>query len=257
VQPERLRRKLADAVTTITVSDFNLEYLQTTYRDDANRAQRVFNGLDLQRLTFSPPAGRRPLILGVGRLVAKKAFRDLVEACAVLAESGERFRCEIVGEGPLEDELKALISRKGIDDRVELLGALPHEAVVDRLRQASVLAAPCVVAGDGDRDGLPTILLEAMALGTPCVATDVTGIPEVLRDEHTGLTVPQAAPRALAEACARLIRDPRLCERLATNARARIETDFDIRRNTARMREIISRAAGHPGRWSGSQEVAS
>jgi colanic acid/amylovoran biosynthesis glycosyltransferase len=107
---------------------------------------------------------------------------------------------------------------------------------------ATVFAAPCVVGGDGNRDGLPTVLLEAMALGTPCVSTDVTGIPEVLRDGETGLMVPQHDPAALADAIERLLADPELRVGLAGRARRLVEAEFDVRRNAALLRETFEAA---------------
>ena len=104
---------------------------------------------------------------------------------------------------------------------------------------ACAFAAPCVVGEDGNRDGLPTVLLEAMALGTPCVSTGVTGIPEIIRDGETGLLVPQHDPEALAAALERLLTSPRLAAGLAANARRLIEEEFDVDRNAARQRELF------------------
>ena len=114
--------------------------------------------------------------------------------------------------------------------------------MITAIQGAAVLAAPCVVGTDGDRDGLPNILFEAMALGTPCVSTDVTGIPEVVRDGETGLIVPQHDPEALAAALERLLTNPALRVQLATQARHLIEAEFDIRRNAARRRALFQAA---------------
>src|SRR5262249_10197977 len=111
------------------------------------------------------------------------------------------------------------------------------------VQQAAVLVLPCVIATDGDRDGLPNVLLEAMALGTPCVSTDVTGIPEVVRNGETGLMVPQHDPVALAEAVERLLVDSELRLRLAARARQLIEQEFDIRRNAAQRRALFRAAS--------------
>ena len=110
------------------------------------------------------------------------------------------------------------------------------------MQSAAAFAAPCVVGSDGNRDGLPTVLLEAMALGTPCVSTDVTGIPEVLRDGETGLMVAQHAPHELADALEKLLNDADSRVSLAVRARALIEEKFDIHRNTVLLRDIFARA---------------
>jgi glycosyltransferase involved in cell wall biosynthesis len=114
--------------------------------------------------------------------------------------------------------------------------------LVRLVQDAAVLAAPCVVGADGNRDGLPTVLLEAMALGTPCVSTDVTGIPEVIRDGETGLMVPQRDPSALAAAIGLLLEEPDLRVRLADMARPLVEAEFDVNRNAAQLREIFQTA---------------
>ena len=198
--------------------------------------------LDLERFAYLPPDKRPPLILGAGLLVEKKGFDDLIEACAILLGREHEFACKIVGAGDQEGELKARIARRGLTDRVELLGPRPQGELVRLVREAAVFAAPCVVGRDGNRDGLPTVLLEAMALGTPCVSTDVTGIPEVVRDAETGITVSQREPASLAEAIARLLVDPDLRVRLARRARRLIESEFEVNRNASSLREMFRMA---------------
>jgi len=223
----------------VTVSDYNLAYLQENYGPAARRARRIYNGLDFERFPYRPPHERPPQIVGVGRLVEKKGFADLIEACAILAAEGREFSCRIIGTGEQETAMRAQIARLGLEDRVELLGPRPQGELVRHVRDAAVFAAPCVVGADGNRDGLPTVLLEAMALGTPCVSTAVTGIPEVVRDGETGLMVPQRDPAALATAIGRLLAERDLRVRLAERARRLVEANFDVRRNAALLREVF------------------
>ncbi len=239
VQPDNLRRKLTDAAAVVTVSDYNLEYLRQEYGSAAERVQRIYNGLDLKRFPYIAPHNRQMRIVSVGRLIEKKGFDDLIAACAILAERGCQFNCQIIGTGPLEVDLKVQIQRLGLQGRVELLGARPQLEVIERVQSAAVFAGPYVVSSDSDRDGLPMVLLEAMALGTPCVSTDVTGVPEILRDCQTGLMVPQHDPRVLAAAMERLLINSTLRVQLATQARHLIETEFDIHRNTAALRALF------------------
>ncbi len=243
VVPAQLARKLGDAKAVVTVSDFNLNYLQRNYGAVAQRVRRIYNGLDMSRFRYAEAADRAPLIISVGRLVEKKGFSELIDACSRLKVRGRAFRCMIVGSGPLEEALRAQIARLGLAGEVELAGARPQDEVMRLVQQAAVFAAPCIVGADGDRDGLPTVLLEAMALGTPCVSTDVTGIPEILHDDDTGLMVPQHDAAALADALERLLADAALRARFAGHARSLMEQQFDIHRNTARMREIFAAAA--------------
>lgn len=239
VDPALLHEKLNDAVANVTVSDFNRRYLARTYPGVASTVKRIYNGLDLTRFEYAPPRPNSREILAVGRLVEKKGFDVLVDACAILHERGVPFRCRIVGEGGQRANLQDRIDRLGLTRRVTLPGPQPHATLIDTFRQAAVVAAPCVIGADGDRDGLPTVLLEAMALGVPCVSTDVTGIPELVRDGQTGLCVPQRDPLGLADALARLLTDAAARERLSRNARALVEREFDVRRNTAELRELF------------------
>jgi len=242
VHLEDLRRKLADAAAAVTVSDYNLEHLRETYVPAASGVRRIYNGLDLERFRYEAPRERPPRIVAVGRLVEKKGFADLIQACAILADRGRQFTCQIIGTGEQEDELRAQIRRLDLEGRVELVGPRPQSELVRHVQGAAVMAAPCVVGTDGNRDGLPTVLLEAMALGTPCVSTDISGIPEVVHDRETGLMVAQRDFAALAAAIGRLLEEPDLRVRLAGRARRLIEAEFDVRRNAAHLREVFQPA---------------
>jgi colanic acid/amylovoran biosynthesis glycosyltransferase len=126
-----------------------------------------------------------------------------------------------------------------LEDKVRLVGFRPQAAAFEMVQSGAVFAAPCIVGRDGNRDGLPTVLLEAMALGTPCISTDVTGIPEIIRDGETGLIVPQGDAPALAASLERLLADAALRVGLATAARRLIETEFDTTRNTEALRQLF------------------
>jgi colanic acid/amylovoran biosynthesis glycosyltransferase len=242
VEPADLRRKLRDAAGVITVTDYNLSFLRQTYGEDAQRVQRLYNGLDLNRFAFQPNQERAPHILGVGRLVPKKGFDLLIDACVELKRRGVHFTCSLIGSGEEEANLRRHIAQTGMGGQVHMLGALPQTDVIRYMQQASVFAAPCIVAEDGNRDGMPTVLLEAMALGTPCVSTDVTGIGEAIRHDETGLMTVPGDVIGLADALQRLLADTTLRRRLANAARAQVERDFDIRRNAAEQRALFHRA---------------
>lgn len=240
VEEDVLRKKLADAAGVITVSQFNVAYLKDKYADAAARVKLIYNGLDLDEFRFEQSGDRPPMILAVGRLVEKKGFSYLLDACALLRSRGVRFHCEIVGGGVLESTLQDQFEELDLGDCVKLCGPMSQSDVKQKIRQASVLAAPCVHAKDKDRDGLPTILLEAMALGTPCISTPVTGIPEILKHEETGLMVTERDEVALADACERLLSDQHLRGVLTLNGRQLIENNFDIDKNTAKIRGFFS-----------------
>lgn len=251
VDQAALRRKLRDAHDVITVSDFNLGYLRRTFGSDADQVRRVYNGLDLTALRWRDPTVRPAVIAAVGRLVEKKGFADLIDACAILAGEGRDFRVALIGSGDQEAALRARIARLGLDQRVRLLGGRPQDQVAKIVGSAAALAAPCVVGSDGNRDGLPTVLLEAMALGTPCVATPVTGIPEVIEHERTGLLVAEHDPAGLAAALGRLLDDRRLRSALARRARALVEREFDAEQQARQVAEAFAPSLSPVPRWEG------
>ncbi|MBD2693375.1 glycosyltransferase family 4 protein [Anabaena catenula] len=232
-------RKLQDAATIVTVSDYNLNYLQKTYPTAAQQIKRIYNGLDLRQLQYSSPANRPPLIISVGRLVEKKGLSILIDACTILKQRNCEFQCQIVGTGSLELVLKQQIQDLELQSFVEIIGPRPQNDVFQLVQQAAVFAAPYVIGKDGNRDGLPTVLLEAIALGTPCVSTDVTGIPEVVRHGETGLIVPQNHPDKLAISIQELLTDSALRVKLSIQARQLIESEFDIHGNTKVLRELF------------------
>ena len=238
VDRDRLARRIADAHAVITVSDFNVRHLNDVAPEAAGHVHRVYNGLDLRRFPYASPGARPRTVVAVGRLVEKKGFADLVDALALLAREGRTVPCRIAGEGPLAGELGARISARGLDGSVTLTGPLTQAEIRALVQSSAVLAAPCVVGEDGNRDGLPTVLLEALALGTPAVATPVTGIPELVRHEETGLLVGERDPAALAAALARLLDDRDLADRLARAGRELIEAEFDADETAARIRAI-------------------
>lgn len=238
-----LRRKVADASAVITVSDFNLAHLRREFGAAAGRVCRVYNGLHLDRFPYRDPSARDRTVVSVGRLIEKKGFDVLIAAVQRLRADGVEFACEIIGSGEKEGELREQIVQSGLTGIVRMVGALPQGEVIRRVGAASVFAAPCVVGRDGNADGMPTVLLEAMALGTPCVGTDVTGIPELIRNEETGLLVAQRDSAGLADALRRLLDGPDLRRSLAERARALVEAEFDIHRNAGRLRTIFQTAS--------------
>lgn len=245
VDREDLRCKIAAAAAVVTVSEYNRNFLSNAYPEYAEKVVRVFNGLPLDKLPMRRPAMTPPcppLLVAVGRLVEKKGFDDLIRACAVLRDSGHDFRCVIVGGGDLAAPLQRQINDCRLGEQLRLLGPMPSDEVVALLHQAAVLVAPCVTASTGDRDGMPTILLEAMACGAPCVATSVTGIPEIVEDRQTGLLVPERRPIELSAAIAELLSDRRLAQQLAYRARERIEQHFDALGNARVLRDIFANA---------------
>ncbi len=237
VRADDLRRKLGDARFVATVSEGNRTYLNgilTGY----DGVQVVPNSVDLRRLDGSEERKPEPgLVISVARLVEKKGLPDLVEAAGVLAARGVSVCVEIAGDGPLRARLTARAAEVGAD--VVFHGSLPHEQVRELFERASAFCLPCVVASTGDRDGLPTSVLEAMALGVPVVTTGVNGLEETVIDGVTGLIVPEHDPPALADALARLLGDPELAAHLADAGRKHVEQGFTLERSAGILRSLF------------------
>lgn len=190
-------------------------------------------------------------LLASGRLVEKKGFAVLLDACSLLARRGERFECVIGGSGPLQAALEAQIARLQLADRVSVTGkALQQEKIIDFMHGGDVYVLPCVWASDGDVDGLPQMLMEAMACGLPAVSTRLVGIPDLIQDGHTGLLVSPNDATELADALQRLMHDPGLSQRLAQAGVRWVHERFDLRNCLEPLIErfrLAMAAAGAPG----------
>ncbi|MGC7589594.1 glycosyltransferase [Bisgaard Taxon 46] len=237
-----LGQKMRDASATVTVSDYNLAYLREQYGNDAKSAVRIYNGMDLRKFPYQPFTQNNHHILSVGRLVAKKGFSVLLDALAILKQRGVSMRCTLVGDGGLRGQLLEQIERLNIQDVIDMVGPMPQPEIIKFMKSANMMIAPSVISEDGDRDGLPTVLLESMALGTPVISTQVAGIPELVQDGVTGLCVPPNDPEALADAIERLLDDPELCKTLSLNSRALIEREYDEDKNVAVLQQLFSAA---------------
>lgn len=237
VDPRWLRRVCADADRVIAISRYNEEYLRAELAGTGAQVSLQYNALELSRFPYHPPAAPRGTlrIAGVGRLVPKKGFADLVEAVRLLTDSGVPVTLDIAGDGEERTRLEDLVTGLGLSERVRLLGPLTQEEVRGLLRRAHVFVAPCVPAADGNVDGLPTVVLEAMASGTPVIATAVTGMPEVVRNGETGVLLPPGDPTALARALRDLAEGAIDPVPLTEGARALIEESFDSRRQAATL----------------------
>ncbi len=243
VKPESLRAKMRDARFVVTVSDFNRSYLQGVLDGAPGDVRRLYNGIDLHAFRPAPDAARDPrLILGVGRLVEKKGFEDLIQACALLRQAGVDATCEIIGAGERREALQALIDALDLGQRVRLVGPKSQDEVMAAYRRAAVFALPCIVAQDGNRDGLPTVLLEAMACGLPVVSTNLVGVPEIVDHGVNGLLVEPGDAAALAAHLARLLGDAELRRTLGETGRRKVVACFDVRQNVAQLHGWLAAA---------------
>jgi colanic acid/amylovoran biosynthesis glycosyltransferase len=226
-----LEDKIRRAAFIVCISTFHRDF----YKGLGARDEQLviaYCGLDLDHfvpLPREPRSGGPARILSAGRLVEKKGFPYLIEACRLLASRGVDFRCTIAGSGPLEAPLRRQIQDAGLADRVALTGeALKQEKIPEFMRDGDLFCLPCVWASDNDVDGLPQMLMEAMACGLPAVSTRLVGIPDLVLEGETGLLVQPRDAAALADALQGLIEDPDRAQRLAEAGRSWVRQRFDL-----------------------------
>ncbi|MBX3730358.1 MAG: glycosyltransferase family 4 protein [Candidatus Sumerlaeia bacterium] len=245
-----LRDKLVDAAYVMTVTEYNRRHLGELAPEAREKIDVMPAGIETASIEWKAPSGersRRPLrLLAVGRLVEKKGFRYLIDALALLRDRGVPVQCLVVGNGRLDGALKAQARVLGLRGIVRFLGPRAPETVERLMRRADAFVLPCIVADNGDRDGLPHSIMEAMALGVPVVTTTAVGIPELVEDGVSGLLVPERDARALADAIERLHREPTLAPTLAGPARARVEQQCDLARLAPELLRRMNSAIRNP-----------
>lgn len=255
VRPELLELLVGGSAFTVTVCDANVAHLRGMLSPAAGaRVRRLYNGLALERFPYVEGPRDEGHVLAVGRLIEKKGFDVLLDALAILRDRGVRVGATLVGDGDDREELEARARALFLGpERLCMTGPLDQGAVRELLSHATVFALPCVIGADGNRDALPTVLLEALAHGLPSISTPVTGVPEILADGAAGKLVPQRDPVALADAIAALLADPSRRAELARAGRARAEALFDSR--TA-ARTLAGWFRGAPQEAGAAAEVA-
>ena len=265
-----MREKIRRARVVVTCNAWNAQRLAALVPEARPRIVLNYHGVTLER--FAPaervggPGATEPFrILSCGSLHPRKGFPVLLEACARLRDEGRAFRCAILGDGPERPRLERLIADRRLGGHVALLGAQPHREVIRRYREADVFALACMTdyLGWGEirsdpllllevglaipfrplTDGIPNVLVEAMAMGLPVVSTSVAGIPELVADWRTGLLVPEQDPAALATAIGRLMDDPALRETLGRHARAEVAERFDRGKNIRDLVRVLDPGA--------------
>ena len=236
--------KLVDAARVIvTVSDYAKKFLQERFPECADRIRRIYNGLDLNEFGPADFSSVPPLILAIGRLIGKKGFADLIRACGLLAEHGKSFRCEIFGEGPLENELRGQINQLNLQNRVALSGAKPLRDVRQRLAVANIFVLPSIIDPDGGMDNLPTVIMEAMATGLPVASTTIGGISEMVVENETGFLVQPDDAAALANVIEKVIDDRLLAQKLGHAGYQRAQKLFSIDKNVRELCTLICSGA--------------
>ncbi len=239
---DELRTKIAAVKGVVTCTDFNVHYLkEICHPEDRDKIQLNYHGLDFDAL-HDKDVGAKPSptlnLLSIGRLVEQKGFIYLIRALKRL--SNVEASLSIIGEGPLRDQLEREAADLPAGVEVNFLGRLPHQETLRRLAESDVFVAPSVIAKDGDRDGIPNVVLEAMASGVPIIGTSVSGIPEVVLDNETGLLIPSEDAEALADALQQLAKSPENRQKFGANAKALVTERFDMDRNIDEFLDFLN-----------------
>lgn len=247
--PEQLVRKIERARFVVTCTKYNARYLSGLSSSESQIQHQtpihtIYHGIDVDFFTFahSPIPGPPFRILSIGRHVEKKGYDDLFKAVKLLDDAGMDFQLIQIGSGEITSELNDMVRDLGLQNRVQMLGTLPHEEVIKHYRTAHCFALACKVAANGDRDGIPNVLLEAMAVGLPVVATRVSAVPELVEDGVTGTLVEPETPAAMAHAILDLLLHPNSHERRKKQARTKVEEDFDNRRCVTKLYALLKQA---------------
>jgi glycosyltransferase involved in cell wall biosynthesis len=247
-----LIERIDQATVMLTCSGTNIDYVNEVVPESLRAKVRlIHHGVHLDGFQPLPKnhhesAGATPLILSVGRLVEKKGYPDLIAACARLKQAGQQFCCAIYGDGPLHGQLSAQIEQLGLAGCVSLPGERDQAELIPIFQRADVFALAPFVTEDGDRDGIPNVLVEAMACGLPVVSTSVAGIPELVRDGQNGLLVAPRDTAALAAALGSLLEDRERREQLGAAARATAVEHFDLRAAARQIAALFEQTASSP-----------
>jgi glycosyltransferase involved in cell wall biosynthesis len=237
------------AQQVIAISEFNRREIDRLKACAVEKISVIHCGIDLgqfplplPRATLDKPSDHLG-ILSVGSLLGKKGHRYLISACDHLRTKGVNFACTIIGGGPDEQALLRQIREYGLQDRIRLMGPRTQPEIIAEYQRHDIFVLASVIAPNGDMDGIPVVLMEAGAMGLPLVSTRISGIPELVQQGYSGLLVDPEDPPALADVLASLAADPALRAKLGRNARALVETSFEIGRNTQALRAVLMEIA--------------
>jgi glycosyltransferase involved in cell wall biosynthesis len=247
-----LRRKLGAASFLRSISEFNVTYLLEHLGSgsphlDRERFRVIHCGIDFERYSHEPSPGaaghdRPARLLCVASHQPYKGLTYLVEAIRLMRQEGRNVQCDVIGDGPLRPQLERQIIGAALSDQFRLLGTRSEEEVAAAIKSCDIFVLPSVVAGDGQMEGIPVALMEALAAGVPVIATCISGIPELVRDGETGTLVPPEDPAAIAAAVSRILTQPESALRMSEEGKRLVRAEFEITGCVHRLVAEIQRA---------------
>ncbi len=249
VNRSMLEPKLRDASFIVAISNFNREFLAQHYGDWVrDKIKIVHCGIDTQVYSGRSdalPEDKKNTFVSIGSLQAYKGMRYLIEACSLLKERGLSFKCKIIGDGEERAFLNDLVVRHGLERYVELVGAKKQNEVAQLLGEAYFYVQPSVITETGKMEGIPVAMMEAMASKLPVIASNLSGIPELIHHGETGYLVPPGESQPLADAIEYVLSHPQEVSRIAEAGRVMVQTEFDIYKNVNQLAELFSQKAGN------------
>ncbi|CAB1075704.1 Glycosyl transferase, group 1 family protein [Olavius algarvensis Delta 1 endosymbiont] len=249
--PRQIREKIGLARFVVTCTEYNRKHLRELGDGHTTPIHRNYHGIDTRFFSTNPEAAKLPVppfqILTIARLTAKKGLPTIYQALRILRDQGIALRHTHIGGGEDRELIMSLIKKLDLESVTELLGTQPHEVVLDHYRDADLFVLGCEVAPNGDRDGIPNVLAESMAMGLPVVATRISGIPELVEHERTGLLVPPGRPAKLAQSMLRLLTDEALRNRCIAAGKQKVGQIFDNRQLIRELAGIYHQEGLGPG----------
>lgn len=236
-----LTSKTRDAAFVRVNAGSNIPHMRSFAGEEPDKIRLVYNGAPLSADREAPVALKEPVkLLAIGRLVPKKGFAHLLDACGLLRARGFDFHLTVAGSGPLEGKLRSQVRRLGIEDAVDFSGHVPHDRVRELFMEADMFVMSSVIDPTGNRDGIPNVIMEAFAHRLPVIGTDVSGIGELVEEGVTGFLVPPEDPAALADAVMRAAGDREASLRLAEAGRERVLREFDPETSCRRIIGLLA-----------------
>jgi len=237
----------------VTVCDANRQWMAERLSKEAMvKVRKLYNGIDLANFRSDGSTRDSAHVLGVGRLVEKKGWLILVEALTLLLKKGVKLEANFIGDGEEKARIEALIAERGVGEHVKMLGPRDQAEVRRYMSRATMMVQPCLVGNDGNRDALPTVLVESLAMGLPSISTPVTGIPEILDQGRCGVLVPENDVQATANAIEALLKDRARQQRIASEGRKRAEDLFDAEKTSRILSGWFEEALGAPKKCASS-----
>jgi len=249
--PRQIREKIGLSRFVVTCTEYNKKYLREISDGYPTPIHRNYHGIDIRLFSVNNESPRLPVpplqILTVARLTAKKGLSTIYRALRFLCDQGVSLHHTHIGGGEDREKITSLINELDLGAVTELLGTQPHHVVLEHYEKADLFVLGCEVASNGDRDGIPNVLMESMAMGLPVIATDISGIPELVENEHTGLLVPPGQPVKLAESMLRMLTDGELRNRVIAAGKQRVVQEFDNRQLIQELAEVYRSEGLGPG----------